>query len=146
MHFVNSMKGEAELERRLAGVQADRIVSDASLDAEQVAIAAYSDITAAAVESQRRIAAARAQVVQSLFTTRLIEVDADRVKAKAEALVRGSRERANAETILAKAKASSEKTKERIARLVSHQNSLQRAAVKDWDTRLAKNPEGGFEK
>ena len=72
-------------------------------------------------------------------------VDADKVRAKAEALVKGSRERANAETILAKARAASEKTKERIARLVSHQENLQRIAVKDWDARLYKNPEEGFE-
>ena len=145
LHFVNSMKSDAVLERRLATVQADRADTAASLDAEQVAIAAYSDITAAAVESGRRIAAARAQMVQSLFNTRLVEVDADKVKARAEALLRGSNERANAETILAKAKAASEKTKDRIARLVRHQKSLQRVAVEDWDARLHKNPKEGFQ-
>ena len=140
LHFVNSMKGEAEVERRLATALAKRTNSDAASDAEQVAIGAHADIATAAVEAQRRIAAARANMVKSLFNTRLVEVDAERVKRKAEALVTGSRERANAETILSKAKASREKTKERMARLVSHQESLQRAAVKDWDSRLSKNP------
>ncbi len=68
-----------------------------------------------------------------------MEVDADRVKAKAEALVRGSRERANVETVVAKAKAASAKTRERIARLVSHQKSLQRVAVDNRDARLSKD-------
>ncbi len=63
---------------------------------------------------------------------------------KADALVKASRERANAETIFAEADAAREKTRERLARLVKHQASLQRAAVTDWDSRLSKNPEQGF--
>lgn len=145
LHFVNTIKGEAEAERFLAETLAKRSNADATLDAEQVAVWTYADITSAAIDAQRRIAVARASTVQSLFNTRLVEVDADRIKKKAEALVNGSLERANAETILAKANAAREKTKERMARLVTHLESVQRAAVKDWDSRLSKNPKDGFQ-
>jgi hypothetical protein len=84
-------------------------------------------------------------MVQSLFNTRVVEVDAEKIQRKAEALVNSSKERANAETIIANANAAREKAKERMARLVSHLESVQRAAVKDWDSRLSKNPKEGFE-
>ncbi len=114
------------------------------VSAEQVAIQAQADKFSAEVYAQRRIAGAVATTVKSLFNTRVVEVDTDRIKEKADALVKESRERANAETILAEAETAREKTRERMALLVKHQASLQRAAVTDWDSRLSKNPEQGF--
>jgi ElaB/YqjD/DUF883 family membrane-anchored ribosome-binding protein len=98
----------------------------------------------AAVAAQRRIAAARASTVRSQFDTRVVETDADRIIQQADALIRSSLQRANAETILAKAEAARSETKQRLARLVKHQETLQRAAVQDWDSRLSKNPKQGF--
>ncbi|UCE61766.1 MAG: hypothetical protein JSU63_08450, partial [Phycisphaerales bacterium] len=144
MNFVEAIRDEAQIDRRMAETLADRSNSDALNDAEQVAIQAQADTFSAEVEAQRRIAAARATTVKSLFNTRVVEVDTDRIKEKADTLVKASRERANAETILAEAEAAREKTKERLAQLVKHQASLQRAAVTDWDSRLSKNPEQGF--
>ncbi|UCE60081.1 MAG: hypothetical protein JSU63_21885 [Phycisphaerales bacterium] len=144
MNFLEGIMDEAQIDRRMAVALADRSNSDALNDAEQVAIQAQADTFSAEVDAQRRIAAARASTVNSLFNTRVVEVDSDRIKEKADALVKASRERANAETILAEAEAAREKTRERLARLVKHQASLQRAAVTDWDSRLAKNSEQGF--
>lgn len=144
INFIDAIKGDADVERRLATALADRSSSDAVADAEQVAIQAQADTFSAAAEAQRRIATIRANSVKSLFNTRVVEVVTDRVKEKADALVKDSRQRANAETLLAEAEAARDKTKERMARLVKHQVSLQRAAVKDWDSRLAKNPVDGF--
>jgi hypothetical protein len=144
MNFLEGIMNEAQIDRRMAETLADRSNWDALNDAEQVAIQAQADTFSAEVDAQRRIAAARATTVKSLFNTRVVEVDTDRVKEKADALVKASRERANAETILAEAETAREKTRERLARLVKHQASLQRAAVTDWDSRLSKNPEQGF--
>jgi hypothetical protein len=144
MNFVEGIMDEAQIDRRMAEALADRSNSDALNDAEQVAIQAQADTFSAEVDAQRRIAAARATTVKSLFNTRVVEVDTDRIKEKADTLVKASRERANAETVLAEAEAAREKTRERLARLVKHQASLQRAAVTDWDSRLSKNPKQGF--
>ncbi len=144
MNFLEGIIDEAQIDRRMAETLADRSNSDALNDAEQVAIQVQADTFSAKVDAQRRIAAARSTTVKSLFNTRVVEVDTDRIKERADALVKASRERANAETILAEAEAAREMTRERMARLVKHQASLQRAAVTDWDSRLSKNPEQGF--
>lgn len=145
VHFLDAIRGDADVERRLAAAQADRSNSNADADAEQVAIQAEADTFSATVTAQRRIAAAQGTTVRSLFNTRIVEVDTDRLREKADALVNASRQRANAETILAEAETAREKTTERMARLVKHQASLQRAAVTDWDSRLSKNPVEGFD-
>lgn len=143
-HFVSKIRNEAEIERRMAGLLADRDFADAASDAENVAIRTHADMVTAAVVAQRRIAAARASTVRSQFDTRVVETDADRIIQQADALIRSSLQRANAETILAKAEAARSETKQRLARLVKRQESLQRAAVQDWDSRLHKNPKQGF--
>ena len=144
IHFVNTIKNDAEIARRLADAYADRVITDAESDVQQAAVQTFAAMTTASVEAQRRIAAAKSNDVHSMFRTRIVEFDTQKVKRRAEALVKASRERANAETILAQAKAARFDSNKRLARLVRHQETLQRAAVKDWDSRLFNNPTNGF--
>ncbi len=140
-HFVETIKGEAEIERLLAGVQAERDRADAMIDAEQVAIRAQSDIATAESIAQQRIAEARKHAIRSRFNSRIVQVAAPRVKAGTDSFLDEFLHRSNVESIVAEAKAASARTTERLAILAKNQAALQKAAVKNWDSRLAKQKE-----
>lgn len=144
VHFTDSIRAEALVDRYVAETLAERSYADAIHDANSVRIGTEFDKTSATITALRGSAAARANFFKTRFNSRITEADSERIKAKAAVLVKSMHEQANAKSILAEARAARGETKKRLARLVKHQEALQRAAVKDWDSRLYKNPSAGF--
>ena len=145
IHFTDSIRAEALVDRRVAETLADRAYSDAIYDAESVLIGTEAAKASASIAALRGTAAGRANFFKTRFNSRIVESDSERIKEKAAILVKGMHEQANAKSILAEAEAARSETQKRLARLVKHQKALQRAAVKDWDSRLYKNSPAGFD-
>lgn len=145
IHFTDSIRGEARIDRQMAETLANSAYADAVNDAQSVLIGTESDRASASIMALRGAAAARAKFFKTRFNSRIVEANSQRIKDKAAVLVKSMHEQGNAKSILAEAEAARSETQKRLARLVKHQQALQRAAVKDWDSRLHKNPRAGFE-
>ncbi len=145
VHFTDSIRAEALVDRQIAETLADRAYADAIFDSKSVLIGTEADKASASIVALRTAAAARANFFKTRFNSRIAETESERIKEKAAVLVKSMYEQANAKSILAEAEAARSDTQKRLARLVKHQKALQRAAVKDWDARLAPNPRSGFD-
>jgi hypothetical protein len=134
---ISKLKGEAEVERMLANAQADTDQALSQTDAAMASADADASIVMAEVAAKRRAADALHGAVKARFHSRRVEVDCDRICQMVNEYHNDAIRRTDLEASLAQAKAAREESRDQLAVLKNRQRDLQRAAVDNWDARLA---------
>ena len=142
--FLERVKGDAEIDRRLAFARAERIEAEAMSDAELIAIRTDAEVVVANATAQRRYAKARERAVKSLFKARVESAIANSVRENINDFLDESFLRTNKRAALARAKASKAETKRKLVALTDERNSLKRAETRNWDRQLAKKRRKGW--
>lgn len=142
--YATQVKAEAQIERIIARAQADREQTIAQSEADEVSVQSRADIATANAVADRATALARETAVKALFDARIAQVNSERILASASDFLDDSFRRRNTQTALSQARAAREYTRVRLTTLAEEQVKLQRAALEDWDARLAKHRDRSY--
>lgn len=132
-----SLRGEAEVDRLIAIAHSNRSQADALADVKEATAYAEAQIAQAQVKVFRDLANAREDALKSLFDTRLVQAEADRVQEIANQYREDFIRRTNLEMATATAQAAQAESRIQLINLDEQKQRVTNAGLLDWDARLA---------
>lgn len=137
---ANQLVAEASVTRMLA--DADARLGEFNSDdlMRRARILAQSQMNDAATAAEFAIASADEQAIRSRFDSRIVATEADRNRAYAELFQKGQFEKARLEQALAAAATFREMSDAALARLNAANDTFNRTATANWDSRLGGTP------
>lgn len=138
---ANQLVAEASVTRMIADAEAQMGEFNSDDLTRRARILAQSQMNDAATSAEFAIASADEQAIRSRFDSRIVATESDRNRAYAELFQKNQFDKARMEQALAAAATFREMSDAALARLNAANDTFNRTATANWDSRLGGSPE-----